>query len=163
MSNCNELLVHTPQPQNPKMKESPRFPVEYLFRSLTSHVQHSKVPNVWQGAYACIMILSYWGAILIVKIVSGVKKFPAVELCHGTCPLGQQSEAPQTHFHQHFVVGIRSWDARVRSERGGHLRTIPESDKDVQKVLFCVWYLESSQAYLMWSSRIFSRFCRRLA
>ena len=100
------------------------------------------------------MILSYWRAILVVKIVSGMKKLPAVELCHGTCPLGQQSEAPKTHFHQQFVVSIRSWDARIRSERGGHLRTIPDSDKDVKKVLFCVCYLESSQAYLMWSSRI---------
>ena len=79
---------------------------------------------------------SHRRAILVVKIVRRMKQLPAVKLRHRTCPLGQQSEAPQTHFHQKFVVGIRSWDARVRSEGGGHLRTVPEWDKKVEKVLF---------------------------
>ena len=79
---------------------------------------------------------SHRRTILVVKIVRRMEKLPAVKLRHCTCPLGQQSEAPQTHFHQKFVVGIRSWDARVRSEGGGHLRTVPEWDKKVEKVLF---------------------------
>ena len=79
---------------------------------------------------------SHRRAILVVKIVRRMKQPPVVKLCHCTCPLGQQSEAPQTHFHQKFVVGIRSWDARVGSEGGGHLRTVPEWDKKVEKVLF---------------------------